>query len=322
MEDVGTGVLQLLPSGGALGRRQWDKRHAVIVRLLALHVPALLLLGLSTGASRVHLLPELLVPATAVLVARRVRLSATVRAGAVALGLFSCSAMLVHLTGGSAESHFHFFVMVSVVAFYEHWVVLGLTAAFALVHHVGLSLVDPRLVYGQRYADDWVVTSLLHALALAAQCAVALAHWRAHEKSLAAERRMARQLLQREAALQEAVRRAAVDALAADVAHGVNTPVQYATDNARYLGEAVLELLALVAQTRATLDGLPAEQCEAGLQELRELHRRHDDDWDGDGLRDALGDCLAGLGEVSQLVLSLQGVAADEVSTPRPTAVR
>lgn len=308
---------QLLPTGGALSPDQWRRRHLVIVRLLAGHVPALLLLGLASGFTVRHLGVELLLPVLAVLVASQERLAEVTRASAAALGLFTCSAFLVHLTHGSSESHFHFFVMVSVVAFYEQWAVLGLSAGFVLVHHLGLSVLDPSLVYEQQYArEHWVAVGLLHALALGAQCVVALVHWRAHERSLSGERALALLLREQEVRAQEALHRAQVDALAADVAHGVNTPVQYVMDNARFLGEALRDHVSLVARTRAALDALAPEHCQGALGEVRALHVQHAEDWEGEGLQEAVTDCLAGLEEVSHLVRALQETAA-RPSLPR-----
>lgn len=317
METGAGGVLDLLPSGATLDRRQWRKRHAVVRRLLEAHLPALLVLCLVLGQRPEHLLPELAVPAAAALAGRWSRLPETTRALAVALGLASCSAVLVHTAEGRIEAHFHFFVVVSVVAFYESWLVLGATVAFVVLHHLVLGAVDPRLVYGRTDPGAVWQWFLVHAVAIAAQCGVALAHWRSHERALAGERRLGRRLLQREAALQEAARQAEVLALAADVAHRVNTPVQYAADNARYLGEAVVELSELVALTRATLEALPCEETGVELRLLRERHREHAADWTGE-VQAALGDCLAGLGEVSHLVVALQDVAGPAPVAPQP----
>ncbi|MCW2606818.1 MAG: htr8 [Frankiales bacterium] len=317
----GTGAVRdLLPTGGGLDQTQWRHRHAAIVVLLVAHLPALLLLALARGQRPAHVLPELLVPAAAVVLARGRSLPDLGRAVVASLGLASCSALLVHLTGGSIEAHFHFFVVVSLVAFYERWLPLGATVAFVVLHHLVLGLVDPRLLHGRPgAAAEGARWFAVHAVAIGAQCAVALAHWRAHERTLAEERRLGRQVLEREAARQEAARQAEALALAADVAHRVNTPVQYAADNARYLGEAVVELSELVSLTRTTLEALPPEQAADTLQRLRQRHRQWQSEWAGDTVQEALGDCLAGLEEVSSLVLALQEVAAP---VPRPRTAR
>ena len=39
----------------------------------------------------------------------------------VSLGLLTSSAVLVHLWDGQIEAHFHFFVMVTILACYEEW---------------------------------------------------------------------------------------------------------------------------------------------------------------------------------------------------------
>ena len=310
----------LMPVGGGLSRRQWRKRHAAVVLLLQVHLPVLLVLGLALGQRPRHLLVELVVPAAAVLVARRPALADTTRALAASLGLVTCSALLVHISSGSVESHFHFFVVVSLVALYESWLVLSASVGLIVLHHLVLGAVDPALVYGAHGAWSWPVAFAVHALAITAQCCVALAHWRAHEGALAAERRLGRRLLDRESALQEAVRNAEVGAFASDVAHRANTPVQYAADNARFLGDAVLELSELVTQTRAVLDALPVERRGPDLERLRDLHREHHKDWGADNVQGALADCLSGLEEMAHLVLSLQDVAVSHAAHERAPA--
>jgi hypothetical protein len=49
------------------------------------------------------------------------RLSRRLRAGLATFGLLTASAVLVHLSGGLIEFHFHFFVMLFVITFYQDW---------------------------------------------------------------------------------------------------------------------------------------------------------------------------------------------------------
>ena len=93
--------------------------------------------------------------------------------------------------------------------------------------------------------------------------------------------------------------------------------MQYAADNARFLGEAVLELSALVTHTRAVLDALPADRPWPELERLRDLHRDHHDDWGADSVQGALEDCLSGLDEMAHLVLSLQDSSVARAPHPR-----
>ena len=56
------------------------------------------------------------------------------------------SALVVHLSDGLIEAHFHFFVMVAVVALYQSWQPYLLALAFVVVHHsVDRHLCRPTL---------------------------------------------------------------------------------------------------------------------------------------------------------------------------------
>src|SRR5438067_548020 len=53
----------------------------------------------------------------------------------VTFGLLTCSATLVHIMHGEIEAHFHFFVMVAVLALYEDWAPFLASFGYVLVHH-------------------------------------------------------------------------------------------------------------------------------------------------------------------------------------------
>src|SRR6201989_3652298 len=59
------------------------------------------------------------------------------RAGStvVALGLLTCSAVLVEITHGLIEAHFHFFVMVAALSLYEDWVPFLVAVAYVFFEH-------------------------------------------------------------------------------------------------------------------------------------------------------------------------------------------
>ena len=58
-----------------------------------------------------------------------------------------CSGVIVHLSGGMIEAHFHFFVMIPVIALYEAWAPFTLAVAYVLVHHGVMGTLNPRAVY-------------------------------------------------------------------------------------------------------------------------------------------------------------------------------
>src|SRR5688500_8069138 len=104
-----------LPRGGTLPAEAWNSRHRWLTALLWLHAVGLAIFAYSSGLGLSHSLFEGAIPAAfavaAALAARRRILAVST----VAIGLMSCSAILVHISGGYIEAHFHFFVMIVVL---------------------------------------------------------------------------------------------------------------------------------------------------------------------------------------------------------------
>jgi PAS domain S-box-containing protein len=132
-----------LPQGNTLTSDQWRRRHRVLVWLLWLHVVGLPIVALAYSAPLGHALADGGVIALfAVLGELRLgvrRLQELI----VALGLMTCSAVLVHITDGRTEAHFHFFVMVAALALYEDWVPFVVAIVYALVEQ---SAVDAAFI--------------------------------------------------------------------------------------------------------------------------------------------------------------------------------
>jgi PAS domain S-box-containing protein len=107
---------------------------------------------------------------------------------AVTFGLLSSSGILVHFTGGLIESHFHYFVMVTVVALYQDWKPLLLGVGYVAVQHATVGVVAPESVYNHFAAFQRpVLWAVIHATYILFLVVVQLSHWRLAEKS-AAER--------------------------------------------------------------------------------------------------------------------------------------
>ncbi|MDQ3757428.1 MAG: EAL domain-containing protein [Actinomycetota bacterium] len=189
--SVVRGVAALLPEGRTLASEFWETRHRAICALLWAHVPALFLFGLYRGEGVQHSTVEV-VPALAfALVAADHRLSRAIRSIVAALGLIVCSAVLVHLSGGVIEAHFHFFVMLSVISLYQDWRPFLMAIGFVALHHGLVGLITPENVYDHdqalRAPLKWAI---VHAGFVLAASAVNVASWRivedGHRKSRAA----------------------------------------------------------------------------------------------------------------------------------------
>jgi len=80
---------------------------------------------------------------------------------AIAIGQMLMSALLIHLTGGRIETHFHVFGSLAILAFYRDWRVLISASVVVYVDHLLRGIFWPQSVYGVLYASIW--RSLEHA---------------------------------------------------------------------------------------------------------------------------------------------------------------
>src|SRR5687768_11987726 len=142
----------LLPKGTALPDGVWAQRHRWILNLLWLHVPIVFGFAVVRGESVLHGVVEAgavaLFAAAAVLVRGQRRQTTVV----TALGLLTSSAVLVHLSGGMIEMHFHYFVMVGVITLYQDWYPFLIAIGYVVLQHGFAGLVDPSAVYNHEAA--------------------------------------------------------------------------------------------------------------------------------------------------------------------------
>jgi len=73
----------------------------------------------------------------------------------VAISQMLWSALLIHLSGGRIETHFHVFGSLAFLAFYLDWKVLGTASAVVVVDHLLRGLFWPESVYGIVNPEWW-----------------------------------------------------------------------------------------------------------------------------------------------------------------------
>jgi diguanylate cyclase (GGDEF)-like protein len=175
-------ISRMLPTGRPLTDDRWNARHRGITVLLLLHVPALFLMGLVTHHSVLHSAADVVAIAACGAVALMGHHGRHLRSGAATLGLVVSSAVLVHLSGGNVEMHFHFFVVVGVITLYQDWVPFGLAILFVVLHHGLVGVLVPSAVYnhGAAQRQPWLWAGIHGAFVLAASVAHILA-WRLNE---------------------------------------------------------------------------------------------------------------------------------------------
>jgi methyl-accepting chemotaxis protein-like sensor len=197
-----SGPLRYLPRGGQLPEDRFAARHRILLGVLVGHLPvlavvayvhhhdpaAMTMAGQSTGQTMLMLGGVLAMALLGGFAQGRL-----LRSSAVSLGLLGCAAILIHLTGGQTSMHFHFFVVLSLVAFYQEWVPYLLAIVFTAVHHIGMSLLmDPREVFSDPLPQARpVLWALIHAGFVLAACAANVAFWKLAEDGETAARRTA-----------------------------------------------------------------------------------------------------------------------------------
>ena len=189
LRAVAQATASALPTGHALARADWQRRHDAICWLLWLHVVVVPIYGLLRGQHLPHALLEASLIAVLAAGATWREPSVTSRSVMATLGLVSASALLTHFSGGLIEMHFHFFVVVAVVSLYQSWVPFLTALAFVVLHHALGGLAGPGLRLQPRLgAERRVPWALIHGGFILAESAACLVAWRLNEVALENER--------------------------------------------------------------------------------------------------------------------------------------
>jgi signal transduction histidine kinase len=80
---------------------------------------------------------------------------ATLTRHCIAVGQMLTSALLIHLTGGRIETHFHVFGSLAFLAFYRDWKVLATATVVVAADHLMRGLFWPESVFGVLTASPW-----------------------------------------------------------------------------------------------------------------------------------------------------------------------
>lgn len=198
---------QNVPRGNNLDPATFGQRHRLLMVLLALHLPALYGFGLWQDFEPVLLGLELAPAAVALLMARLIR-PGRLAAFFVTAGLVYCSAVLVHLSGGVIEAHFHFFILIGFIALYQDWVPFLWNVAFVVLSHgLGSSMAaDAMFNHHAAQHNPWIWAAI-HGVAVLAACIGVIIFWRHVEKAQQGADRLRRQLAWTELAGRESLSR-------------------------------------------------------------------------------------------------------------------
>ncbi|MEA2451963.1 MAG: diguanylate cyclase [Actinomycetota bacterium] len=199
-------IRPLLPEGGGLPAEVWDLRHKGLVALVAFNAVGLAVFGVVQGYGLTHSLLEASIVAVAAILAWLTRDNRLVASVICTLGLMSASAILVHLSRGSIEAHFHFFVMVTIIILYQEWVPFLLSIVYVVAHHAFFGLADPSSVFNHQAAlNNPVKWAAIHGLFILGATVAGLTVWKQNEALRNSYQSAARQLAQAETRQREAL---------------------------------------------------------------------------------------------------------------------
>ncbi len=186
-----------VPSGGSLPENVWRSRRRFLVGLTWFHAVIIMIAGFVLGYRRdldpgallredtiLHTMGEGLIVAFFAALATWSRANRTVQATAVGFGLMSSSAILVHLSGGYIEFHFHFFVMLVFLALLQDWIPYLLAVTYVAVHHGVVGVLWPEHVYNHSaaFAAPWTWAGI-HAFFVLWSCVGSVIAWRFNERA-------------------------------------------------------------------------------------------------------------------------------------------
>jgi PAS domain S-box-containing protein len=185
VETLGAYLTRTGPTGRLLADDAWSSRHRGLLTVLWLHVPGLFVFAVARGLDLLHGLVDVAIVACCALAATalsKLGRGRRLRAAVVALGLLTASALVVHLSGGLIEAHFHFFVIMALLLLYEDWLVFLLAISYVGVHHGILGSLAPGSVYNHPDAVAHPVRwALIHAAFVAAASVANITAWRLNE---------------------------------------------------------------------------------------------------------------------------------------------
>jgi diguanylate cyclase (GGDEF)-like protein/PAS domain S-box-containing protein len=175
-----------IPRGRTLPYDVWVHRHRVMLVVVWLHVVAFLTAAAVLGQPLSLIAYEIGPIAVCAMAAARPIGSRRLRGSFLSFAAVYCSATLVALCGGATEAHFHFFVMVTMLAAYEEWVPYLIAIGFVVLHHGVIGGIAPASVYDhpQASASPWEWT-LIHGSFIVALSIINIVSWRLNEDARA-----------------------------------------------------------------------------------------------------------------------------------------
>ncbi len=261
----------------------------------------------------------------------------TITRHTIAVAQVMFSGLFIHLSGGRIETHFHVFGSLAFLAFYRDWRVLVPATAVVAVDHLVRGVFWPESVFGVIAAAPWRAFEhagwvLFEDIFLAYSCIRG-----AREVRIMAERRtrlelvnatIEKEVFQRTQELQaqtdaltremeerkllenqlvEAQKLESIGQLAAGIAHEINTPTQYVSDNTRFLEKQFSNMMRVLDRYAEQIDpDAPAKSWQERTEEIRTTLKEVKYDFLRQEIPAAIDQSLEGLDRISKIVRAMK----------------
>ena len=132
-----------LPRGRVLPEALWSARHRWISRFALAQAVGIGVFALFRGASPTAASLDVLIVGVPALMGLNETVGRRMCTICETVSLMFASATFVDVAGGVTEAHFHFFVMLGIVALYQDWTAFLVCILITVAHHSLMGLWDP-----------------------------------------------------------------------------------------------------------------------------------------------------------------------------------
>jgi diguanylate cyclase (GGDEF)-like protein len=185
LRDAVARAQAVLPRGHLLDEREWRFRQRWIARCLLPLIAGVVVIAVDRGYGALHGVDDAVPAAALAVFGWLYRDRRTLSEVCVTGSMLVATTAYIHLTGGLVETHFMFFVCLSVIALYQDWVPFLLAIAFVVAHHAIVGALQPAAVYDHQAAiNNPFKWALIHAAFVIAASVANLVAWKANEIAL------------------------------------------------------------------------------------------------------------------------------------------